>query len=279
MKYFKIEFLRAIREKKFIYIIIFMVLMSIIITAPNFLPNQISYWYSDCDVKLAINPILVWKGFLNSRLMTTFIVLFPILIYTHSYIDDIQYRYINNIAIKINFITYYKNKLQVCMLLGGSLFFIQSIVSYFIMTIIYSSNATYNSEYIFSFLGFNIIFTNPILYVFFISTLLFLLGMVYSTIGFFVSLFTNNKILVYSISVLSLKLYESIIYFISRILRVFLGDSSSDLYLSFSIFSDLGTYTSANVITNNIILFFIIIYCISYKIKKIEADIFSLEEG
>lgn len=130
----------------------------------------------------------------------------------------------------------------------------------------------------FSFLGINIAFSNPFIYVLFVSALLFMLGMIYSSIGFFVSLYTNNKILVYSIAVLSLRLYEALIYLLSQVASLLLGCDSSNLYLIFSIFNGLGVYNTFSSISNNLIIFIIVLYLIMQKMKKIENNLINQED-
>lgn len=275
MHYFKIELKRALKEKRLFYLIIFLVIMSALLSIPNYMPSQIDYWYDTKNIKLGVNPVEVWEGFLSSKLMTTFVVLFPILVYSHSIVDDLQYKYINNILFKVSFKVYYKTKLLVCMILGGSIYFITSILSFGMFFIIYKGKESILSseQYVFSLFGNKVIFTSPLIYLIFVSFILFILGAIYAAIGFFVGLYTNNKMLIYSISVLSLCIYEGVAYLTSQLAGIFIGNRASSLYGTFSIFLDLGMYHSEKVIINNLILFIIIVYAMSSKIKKVESNL------
>ncbi|GKX68911.1 hypothetical protein [Inconstantimicrobium mannanitabidum] len=272
MNYFKVELKRALKEKRILYLIIFLVIMSVLSPMPSFMQKQIAYWHDTKNIQLGINPVDVWMDFIGrSRLMTTFIVLFPILVYSHSIVDDLQYKYINNILLKVSFKVYYKTKLLVCMILGGSIYFITSILCFGLSCIIYGGKESilYGGHYTFSLFGNEIVFGNSIIYLIFISFILFILGSIYAAIGFFIGLYTDNKMLVYSISVLSLSMYDEIVYLISQLM----GSRANSFCNTFSIFSGSGGYNSEKVIIINLILFIIILSVMSSKIKKIERNL------
>lgn len=275
MHFFIVELTRALKEKRFYIITFFLIGMSLIVTFPTYLPKQIDYWYSAGNEIKSFTSIDVWKMFLNCRLMTAFIVLFPILIYSHSIIDDLNYKYINNIILKVNFKVYFRAKLLVCMFLGGLTYCVTSLASFGLYNIIYSGQTLdINSvQYTFLLFGYEINFGSPVSYVIFISIILFVLGAIYSSIGFLIGLYTENKMLVYSISALSLHIYEGTIYAISRLCKLIIGERASSLYMSFSVFAELGVYATHTVIFNNLVLFIIILYVMSIKLKKIENSL------
>ena len=125
-------------EKRFQIVVLFLIMMSILMSFPVFLPAKLDYIKSTApSVTLSFNDIDVWKGFLNIRMMTAFLPLFPVLICGHSLPDDIDTGYANHIIKKIGCKKYYISKLLSSMILGGLCLFLTSIISYFLLRMIY----------------------------------------------------------------------------------------------------------------------------------------------
>lgn len=275
MRYIRIEMKRSLMERRFQIIVLFLVIISIFMSFPIFLPEKINYINSNIsDIKLTFNDIDVWKRSLGTRMMTAFLPLFPALIYGHSLVDDIETGYADHIMKKIGYKKYYISKLVSSMILGGGCLFLTSILSYFLLRIIYFTgvdmdklDSVLNLKY--EFQGFsNMVFSNKFLYVLFISSILFILGAIYAAVGYLISLYTKNKMLIYTVPVLSLRIYEDFVYLISLIISKVTGNDESSFYSAYSIFSGLGDYSSGRFLFNSLLFSLVIFGIIRYKLAK-----------
>lgn len=271
MNVFLSEFKRMFIEKKLIYILIFLMFTFFIIAILNFIPVKM---YGNNYT----NGLNVWGFFLKSRIMTTFIVLFPVLIYCGSFGDDVETNFISNIIIRTGFKKYFTNKYLVTVLSGGILYFATSIVTFYLSWMIFGINPLDKSlknalkiklfdNYLFDLNSTN---HNFIIYSIIISCILFILGIIYSSVGFLISLYTNNKMLIFGVSILSLRLYEQTVYTYAPLLGPFLNINRDEFYFRFSIFDALGYYSVMNSIVNSLILFSIIIFLIILKYHKLK---------
>lgn len=275
MNVFLSEFKRMLMEKKIIYIFIFLIFLFLIIVSLDFIPAKIYGEYC--------SALSVWQGFLNSRIMTGFIALFPVFIYCGSFGDDVETNFINNIVLRSGFKKYFINKYLVTVLSGGLLYFVTSIVTFYTSWLMFGINLTDESlkdvikiklfnNYLF---GGYITIPNLVMYSIIVSCVLFLLGIIYSSVGFLISLYVNNKVFIFGISVLSLRLYEDTVFTFSPILGPFLNIEHSKFYSIASIFNSLGGYSNINALASNLIIFSIIIFIIIikyYQFKKIYSE-------
>lgn len=274
--YIGIEIKRILMEKRFHVTILLLVSTAIIMTFPNFLPEKIDYINSTSTQKiLTFNDIIVWKSSLGTRMMTAFLPLFPVIIYGHSLVDDIESGYANQIIKNIGYKKYYTSKLISSIISGGLCLFLTSILLYCLLRIIYFTgidmenlDKALNLKYEFKLIK-TITFSSKLLYVLFISSILFILGTIYASMGFLVSLFTNNKMLIYTIPIFGLRIYEDIVYLISLILsKVFSENYGNNFYISYSIFFELGNYNDGKFIFNSILLGIVIFMIIKKKLLK-----------
>lgn len=272
MRIFLLELKRALKERNFYILIIFLLFLSIAVTLPNYISIQLQHAYGNASFGVSnLNIMDIWNCFLSSNLMTIFIAVFPVLIYSHSLVDDISSKYINNIILKISFKDYFKSKLLVCLLLGGLAYLIVSIGSFLLIKVIYTSGTLDgNSEFIFFGASFQLDFLE---YLILVSLILFFIGMVYAAVGFLVSLYTNNKVLIYTIAAFSLRIYEDVLYGISQFIGLVTGTDGQLLYSNFSVMLGLGSYHNQKLIVLNMILFIIVLLFIEKRYNQLEARI------
>lgn len=270
MNVFLSEFKRLFIEKKVIYTYLFLISTFYILVIFMYFSIKIS--------GTVVDGLNFWKNFLNSRLLTTFVPLFPILIYCGSFGDDVENKFINHIILKTGFKKYFINKYLVTVLSGGLLYFILSLTTFYISWLSFgidpSDKNLKNSlsikmfkNYLFS--G-DISANKLIMYSIVVSLMLLILGIIYTSIGFLISLYTNNKMLIYGVSILSLRLYESTIYTYAPILSGLFKLNSQQFYSKFSIFMYLGSYSDIKYISNSILMFFIISFIIIFKYYKLQ---------
>lgn len=273
MRLFFLELRRALKEKNFWIVIIFLIAMSILVTLPNFLPEKLAVLHdSTKQTKLSYNAVDILKFYLSSRIMTSFIVLFPVIIYAHSFVDDMNTKYINHIVLRIGFKNYFINKFLTCAFLGGLSLTITSICAYSLYNIIYTNSANNNFHFVFNLVNYKINFYNPTEYLIFINIILFFFGAIYASVGFLISLYTDNKMIIYGLSTLSLRLYEDIIYLLSHFLGFITGKNYTVYYFTYSIFSNLGEYSDWKLIFVHIALFVIIVQAIKTRYIKISLE-------